>query len=234
MPSCHSTNDVALKYVDQPDSSEGLIVITDEQTAGKGQRGNQWEAHPGDNLTFSLVLKPRFLLARRQFYLSMITALAVSRTLNGLLSANVKVKWPNDVLVDGKKVAGILIESAIQKTYMEHVVIGIGLNVNQEKFKFQSATSLKKVAGKNFHLEAVFEQLIANLEYYYLQLRNGRENELKQAYLSQLFGYKELRSYRAEFEFKGVIEDVSESGHLMISSGGRAKAYDLKEIEFIY
>ena len=158
MPSCHSTNDSARELLLQHDTSEGTVVITDNQTAGKGQRGNSWFSAEGANLTMSLIMKPNFLTVSKQFYLNMISSLAVKRVLNDRLpDAHSQVKWPNDVLLNNRKVCGILIENGIKRQFLEYSVVGIGLNVNQKAFGLATATSMSNEIGIAFSLQSVFE-----------------------------------------------------------------------------
>lgn len=235
MPTCHSTNEVARKMAQKPDTLEGTVIICQDQTKGRGQRGNSWESKPGENLTFSIVLRPGFLKIQEQFFLNIIASLAVRETVTNFLpNAEVKVKWPNDVLIDNRKTAGILIENGINRNRIEYTVVGIGLNVNQCSFMNPRATSLKMESGKNFDTQAVFEQLVCSLEYYYLRLKNGRLKELKAEYLQHLFGFRQKRNYIAEYKFEGVIEDVTDAGFLVVSNKRELVQYDLKEIEFIY
>ena len=100
---CHSTNTEAFALIQTAKAHAGTVVITDHQTNGRGQRGSNWEAQPGMNLTFSIILQPKALAVQDQFYLNMVTALALHDFLNSLSLAGVKIKWPNDMLVDQKK-----------------------------------------------------------------------------------------------------------------------------------
>lgn len=236
MPTCHSTNDMATEMAQKTDTTEGLVIVCEEQTQGKGQRGNQWESTAGKNLTLSVILRPGFLRIDRQFYLNMITSLAVRSTLDWFVpEATVKVKWPNDVLANGEKVCGILIESAVSKARMEYAVAGIGLNVNQLSFKAPKATSMSRLKQEEeFDLRKVFEKLMLNLESQYLKLRAGKLEEIKSEYLQYLFGYLEKRKFLSEYRFEGTIEDVTHSGLLVIAGPKGRKEYDLKEVEFIY
>lgn len=235
MPSCHSTNEVARQMAQKADTLEGTVVICDNQTQGRGQRGNGWEAKPGENLTLSVVLRPGFLQVQDQFFLNIMTSLAVRQTVQHFLpAAAVKVKWPNDVLVDNRKIAGTLIENGINRNRIEYVVVGIGLNVNQAGFDAPRATSFYKESGDKLNQQSVFEHLMAALESCYLRLKATRLTEVKAEYLQYLFGYRQKRNYRTEYRFEGVIEDVTSSGHLVVSDKKGRSEYDLKEIEFIY
>lgn len=235
MPSCHSTNDSARELLLKPDTVEGTVVITDHQTAGRGQRGNTWFSAEGQNLTMSVILKPTFLEVSKQFYLNMISSLAVKRVLTGLAGEFIsQVKWPNDVLLNSKKVCGILIENTIKRNFVENSILGVGLNVNQMSFGLDQATSLSKTAGKSFVLQDVLEDLLGNFEALYLKLKSGRYSDLKEEYLQNLIGFNQWRQYRAEYLFEGEIIDVLDSGRLKVRTSQGDKLFDFKEIEFIW
>ena len=149
-----STNQYLSQLCNQlQESVAELTTVTAEfQTAGKGQRGNTWEAEEGKNLLFSFVLYPSFLEARRQFILSQIVSLAIKEELSRW-SDEITIKWPNDIVMNGKKVCGILTEMSAQMDYVNHIVIGIGINVHNESFPEEIApvaTSLYMETGEHF------------------------------------------------------------------------------------
>lgn len=234
MPSCHSTNDTALEMVRNTDTIEGTIIITDYQVAGKGQRGNSWESKPGENLTFSVILKPFFVAPSQQFSLNMVVSMAVRATvLDFRPGCRCMVKWPNDVVVENRKIAGILIENSVRSSQIESSVVGIGINVNQTEFGDLNAASLISENGDEIDLTAVLERLMLNLESYYLQLKAGKTAEIKQEYKQHLLGYKTLMRFRSEYEFRGEIVDVDDSGLLSVSVNGQVNRFNFKEIEFL-
>lgn len=235
MPSCHSTNDIALQMLKKPDTREGMVVITDHQTAGRGQRGNDWVSDPKANLILSVILKPNFLQASDQFYLNIIASLAVSRMIESAVNQNLtKVKWPNDVLLNEKKVTGILIENTLQRNLIQWSVVGMGINVNQRDLGIGKATSLYEVTNRISQLPVLFEMLIESLEYYYLKLKSGKKEELKGEYLQNLFGFQQFRKYRTEYFFDGKIIDVTEAGRLVMETTNGVQSFDFKEVEFMY
>lgn len=234
MPSCHSTNDLATDYVRKGDKKEGIIFITDNQTKGKGQRGNTWQSEQNKNLTFSIYLKPDRLPIAKQFYLNMVASLAVAQTIRYYLpESNVKVKWPNDVLVANKKISGILIENSLSGTAINSAVIGIGLNVNQKAFGPTRASSLMLESSKEFFLPSVLERLVNALEANYLLLKSGQFEQLKNEYLAMLYGYQRKVRLRAEHEFDGSIVDLEENGLLHVLSDHQRYVFDFKEVSFL-
>ncbi|GAB3549116.1 biotin--[acetyl-CoA-carboxylase] ligase [Spirosoma fluminis] len=235
LPSCQSTNDEASDLIASQDPAEGLIVVTDNQTAGRGQRGNQWEAKPGENLTFSLILKPSFLSATEQFWLNIAVSLGIHDTLASLLN-NVRIKWPNDLYVGNQKLGGILIENTLQGYNIGWSVVGAGLNVNQTEFTYPTATSLQQQAplSAGYDLPGLLSRLSESLEQRYLQLRAGQRDALKAAYLQSLFRYREEHPFVANgISFRGIITGVDAVGRLVVSTVTGEKTFDFKEIVFV-
>jgi BirA family transcriptional regulator, biotin operon repressor / biotin---[acetyl-CoA-carboxylase] ligase len=234
VPECHSTNSLTSEMALQTNLPEGTVVITSNQTAGRGQRGNTWDTLPGMNLTFSILLKPTFLPIRNQFYLTIVTSLAVVDFLNTQAVSHAKIKWPNDVLVNKRKISGILIENSIQRVSLQQSIVGIGLNINQIDFAQSSATSLLQVAHKTYVLNEALNSLLEKFEKRYLQLREGKWGELKKEYMDNLFGLREQRSFISNNkEFDGTIEEVSERGELVVLKDSKKIAFGMKEIQFV-
>lgn len=234
VPECPSTNDLASTLLLLPTTVEGTVVITNNQTAGRGQRGNTWQTEANQNLTFSLIVKPSFLPVKDQFYLTVATTLGIQDFLKAKGVEDVKIKWPNDVLAGGKKVCGILIENQLQGSTLASSIIGVGLNVSQENFAVTTATSLKKVTGNEYVLSVEFGQLIAAIEVQYLKLRQGKRSELLQEYLRVLYQINEAKTYRSVDEpFEGTIIGVDAIGKLQVSTTTGVRTFDLKEIQYM-
>ncbi len=234
LPKCHSTNTVASDLVASQPANEGTIVIADHQLAGRGQRGNSWESEPGSNLTFSVILCPSFLHPRQQFELTVITSVAVAVTLEKFGLDEVCIKWPNDIYVGNKKIAGILIENTIKASVIESSVVGVGVNVNQQNFTTESATSIKLLKGKEIEKDLLLVELSAHLEAYYLQLRAGKIEELRSLYLAKMLGMGKQRSFSdTGGTFFGTVAGVDGDGRLEVLRGDNIHLYNLKEIQFI-
>lgn len=234
MPSCHSTNEIASELVRHTDKSEGLIVITDEQKKGRGQRGNHWESAAGKNLTFSLLLKPSFLQVDEQFLLNMITSLAVAEVVARHGSAeSIHVKWPNDVLIKKKKVCGILIENSLVGKRIGHSIVGIGLNINQSTFASPNATALIDLIKKESYLPDILHELVVAIERFYLLLKQGKAALIKEQYLNTLYGFMENVPLFTDHEFEGSIVDVMKDGRLIVAHERTRSSFDFKELKFI-
>jgi len=234
VPECHSTNLELQRLMQQKGSAEGLVVITDNQTAGRGQRGNTWESEPGKNLTFSTGLRPSFLAAKNQFQLSMAVSLGLFDCLHELLpSVKIKIKWPNDMMLNGKKTCGILIENQVTGQTVDRSVVGIGLNVNQKLFTIDSATSMTLVSTHEWDLYKVFSLLLEKLEARYLQLRSGDVDSIRAQYSKNLFWKNEVQRFAVgERKFSGIVRGVDDDGKLMLEAGGQLRSFGFKEISF--
>lgn len=232
--SCASTNSEAQQLLIKNEATEGCAVVTHRQTQGRGQRGNSWEAEPGQNITLSVILSPSFLAARQQFYLNMAVSLAVLDLLleQGLQQA--RVKWPNDLFFEDKKLGGILIENTVNSQALQHSIIGIGLNVNQTHFASSTATSVANVCGHTLDLEKLTVRLLELLEKRYLQLRGGHTARLKYEYLQGLYRYQEVHPFKIGSEqVQGQIQGVDEAGRLAVQIGQELRYFDLKEIAHV-
>jgi len=233
MPECHSTNSLALELCQQKSVPEGTLVISSEQIAGRGQFGNTWESQPGMNLTFSLILKPAFLAVRDQFFLNMIASLGVRDYLAETCTASIHIKWPNDIFANEFKICGILIENQVMSQRFTHVVMGIGLNVNQEQFTSPKATSLSRITHQPYDLQEVLEGLLMKLEARYFQLRQNRLSELQEDYLKYMYRLNEEHTFIADQkQFKGKISGVDEYGRLKVLIHDQEKIFGVREISF--
>lgn len=236
LPTCHSTNETASEIIQKGEVMEGTIVITDNQTRGKGQRGNAWFSEKGQNLTFTLILKPDFIPVNEQFRLNMAVSLAVCETLSEYLDEKLKIKWPNDIFYGNQKLGGILIESLIANRVINYSFIGIGLNINQRDFDLPLATSLSNLTENYvYELEELLTNLLENLEKRYLNLKQGKDVFLKSDYTEKLFRKDVFSQYKGEEGmFEGKILGVNEAGKLIMDTKFGLKQFGTKEFEYIY
>ncbi|MEQ1587636.1 MAG: biotin--[acetyl-CoA-carboxylase] ligase [Cyclobacteriaceae bacterium] len=233
VPECHSTNTLAMDLGQRESIVEGTVVITDNQHSGRGQRGNQWVSEPGKNLTFSLILRPGFLRPDQQFRLTMVMSLAVTDFVKSKVPDSVKIKWPNDVLVNERKICGILIENSLSGDTIQSAVAGIGLNINQTSFPSLNATSIKQETGKDYTLENELPLLLQAIEERYVQLLDGKINLLENDYLTNLYRKGELHVFNTMAgALNGMIEGVDQRGRLILQTSEGKQFYDLKEISF--
>ena len=213
------------------------VVSTDEQTAGKGMGTNGWESAKGQNLTFSLALDTSFLPAERQFLLSEAVPLGIVKVLDSFLSVEkLFIKWPNDIYYDGHKLAGILINSTIKANMMDTSIIGIGLNVNQMKFKDWPThpISLKQITGKDYELQSLLEQISESIVAEVERLKKNSP-AIEQDYLSRLFRYRTWADYRVgEKTLRLFMTGIDPFGRLqLVDETNKPYCFDIKEIKFL-
>jgi BirA family biotin operon repressor/biotin-[acetyl-CoA-carboxylase] ligase len=235
LPQCHSTNDEMLSRMKIDNLREGAILISDFQTSGKGQRGNKWVGEPGKNLMMSVLLKPSFLPISRQYLLTVISGLAIYEALKDYPLQEVYIKWPNDIYVNGNKLAGILAEASISGNTLETVVVGIGINVNQNSFADDlKATSLMLETGQLQDRTYFNELVLLGLEKWYLQLQSGNINSILEAYHDLLMWKNELHQFESNGDyFEGMIKGINKTGNLIIECGQDEKTFSIKELSFV-
>ena len=234
-----STNSFAEKLLKQEEVPEGTIIWAHQQTAGKGQGENQWISPPGENLTFSMILYPRFLPPDQQFLLNMTVTLAILDFLNSLdKEEQFLIKWPNDIYHGTRKLAGILINNILTGSLFAASIIGIGININQTVFdsSLPDPTSLKLILGCETDLQTAINRLIVYLQLRYTELQNNLMAQLNHQYLLNLLGYNKIRKYRTERGlFMGKIRKVDSFGRLIITTlNNEELVFAHKEIEYIF
>ena len=168
----------------------GTVIYTPSQTAGRGQKGNSWESEDGKNLTFSHLLKRPPVKARDQFYLSEAAALAVVEALSSEASDGFSVKWPNDVYWHDKKVCGMLLENSLDGSDIAHCIVGIGINVNQERFLSDAPNpvSLINITCHEHDLMALLKRVCSRIEQLVDSLGDDQaRTDLHQRYMAALY-----------------------------------------------
>ena len=231
----NSTNSFAVDLIKSECPDAGTVVLALNQTKGRGQQTNTWESEGGKNLTISIIFRPEFLPIHLQFNISMLISLGVYDYLNQHTS-NVSIKWPNDIYVGNKKIAGILIEHSIMGSVLSHSICGIGLNVNQSKFLSDAPNpiSLINCTGEEYDLNEELTKLLACIEKRYFQLEDGYLENLESDYLNSLYWRYEKHQFSDENGiFEGVIVGISELGQLRIEVDGVERIYNFKEVSFI-
>ncbi len=215
---------------------DGTVIMADRQLAGRGQSGNLWLSEGGKNLTFSILLNPNFLPIDRQFDLNMAVSLAINDFFDKYTSGRAFIKWPNDSYIGNKKVGGILIENIIQGNTIKHAIIGIGLNINQDKFpvNLKNVTSLKEALHQDYNLLHLLGEICSIIEARYLQLKAGSADKLRDEYLGQLYLKDEWALYRIDKQIQnGKILGITSIGQLILETSEGLRYFNNKEIEFI-
>ncbi len=236
LDSVDSTNNYTSQLVRQTVRNEGLVVYANHQTGGKGQRGKKWESHAAQNLLCSFFFKPKRLKASAQFKLTQAISLGVLKTVESLAPTDVSIKWPNDILVGSHKIAGILVENTLSDSYISKSIVGIGLNVNQERFTTDyKATSLKLLTGQHIPVQHVLAELCKNIEIQYLRL-NANTDALQEDYQRKMYRRNLPTAFqmvnRAPEMYK--VLGVEDSGNIVLeSSTGEVAAFGFHETKFI-
>jgi len=228
-----STNLYLKELLKQKKLEEGVVVIADYQEAGRGQGDNSWHSRAGENLLMSILLIPAFLSASQQFQLSRLISVALCEH---LLSLGIKsmIKWPNDILVKGGKIAGMLIEHGISGQNISHTIAGIGLNLNQKTFPefLQPASSVILETGLTFLPGQVAEKLMFRISRWYEDLREGKHKELENKYVESLFRLGSPSRFDAEGDtFEGIIRGVSPYGELLVERQGHLQTFAHNQIK---
>lgn len=231
-----STNSYLRQLLSEEKLEEGTIVITNHQTAGRGQRGNTWESEKGKNLTFSMVLHPSFIPIHEQFILSQIVSLAIKTVLDEY-KMGITIKWPNDIYWQEKKICGILIENALSEDRIENCIIGIGLNINQKQFNSDAPNpiSLTHITKKNQELEPILIAIQNHILSYYQKIKEGNRISIIEEYKQSLFRKEGFHLYSdGERTFEAQIIDIELSGHLILRTKDKKDLkFAFKEVKYI-
>lgn len=233
IPQTTSTNDDArdAKY------RHGDIVWAERQTAGRGQRGHTWTSPEGENLTFTLVLEPRFLPVGEQFLLSEAIALALTDTFADF-GIETRIKWTNDIYAGDRKLVGMLIEHNYSGRTLARSIAGIGINVNQTVFDptLPNPVSMAAAAGRTFDRRQVLDTFHAHALTRCEQLERGCRAALQRDYRERMYALGELRPFRLPDGtlFEAAIEGVRPSGELLLRrADGSLGEYLFREVEFV-
>lgn len=210
----------------------GAVILADEQTAGKGQRGAEWLTKPGENLTFSFLLREVNLTVENQFTLNKIIALSILDLLHDK-GIDAKIKWPNDILIGNNKVSGILIENSLGSSGIQKSIIGVGLNVNQTDFNIPRTTSMQLESDSFFNIREILFGLIGKINSRLSQIE--QRDTIHSEYLSHLFGLNEQRDFIIDEKLiTGRIIGVNSFGLLELEINEEIQSFGIKEIKFLY
>lgn len=227
-----STNNYIANLLSDDKIENGTVILADEQTNGKGQRGAVWLSKPAENMIFSIYLSSANLSVKDQFVLTQFISVSVVKTLKKI-GLKAVIKWPNDVLINHKKIAGILIENQLTGSSISGSIVGIGLNVNQIDFGELQATSLKLETGIHFSIQEFVFSLLNEINFHWKYIENFEYKTLKDLYLEKLWLLNQRAGFKDENgDFEGIIRGVEENGLLQMERNGEIVFYDLKEIQF--
>ncbi|MFO7869244.1 MAG: biotin--[acetyl-CoA-carboxylase] ligase [Bacteroidales bacterium] len=231
-----STNTCAYALMQHKKTPEYTVIVSENQTHGKGQKNAVWESNPGENLTFSIIVYPDHISANKQFVISECISLAI-RNVVAHYCAEVFIKWPNDIYVGDKKIAGILLEHILSGYTIAGSVIGVGLNCNQTTFSesIPNPVSVKQCIA---HTVSVKELLYEVLEEFYVVYSHTKTDPLgvHATYLQHIYLFNTFSTYKdKDGVFLGKIIDIEQNGVLHIQDEHNQKrTYFFKEVELVH
>jgi BirA family biotin operon repressor/biotin-[acetyl-CoA-carboxylase] ligase len=231
-PELDSTSGEVWRQIDT--LHDRTVIVTPRQTGGRGHGGNSWESAPGENVTMTLLLKPPRVMAARQFAISMLVALA-TRDLVARHVEGCTVKWPNDIYVGDRKIAGILIEHVVCGPWIARSLCGIGLNVNQERFLSDAPNpvSLRQLTGREWAPRQVLEELLECLR---ARLDAPRDRPAtRHEYRAALYRGTGRHAWRdASGEFHASVSAINPYGQLVLRDDeGSTRVYGFKEVAHV-
>ena len=219
-----STNEDAARMAEE--LPHGAVIVADAQTAGRGRRGRSWVSAPGENLYFSLLLKPDFAPEQASM-LTLVMALAVAQGIEAVCgdvrkeAPGVQIKWPNDIVIGGRKVCGILTEMQAVPGSIRHVVIGVGININQAVFEEEGlmhASSLYLATGRQIDRQGLLAEVLCRFETLYAAFCQAASlKPILKAYQDRLVNQgKEVRVLEPQGAYEGIALGVDEQGQLLV------------------
>ena len=214
-----STN-ADIRRMAEEGAKQGLLVVADGQTNGKGRRGRAWESKKGTNLYFSVLLKPEFAPDKASM-ITLVAAYSVAKAIVKNTGLDAKIKWPNDIVVNGKKVCGILTEMNLERDYIHHIVVGIGINTNEEEFSEEikeMATSLKRESGRLISRATLLCDILSQFEMDYKAfVQASNLQPFVEEYNKILVNKGALvKVLDPKGEFTGIAGGIDEEGMLLV------------------
>lgn len=235
LPIVDSTNNYIANLLSSGNLAHGTVILAETQTAGKGQRGNTWVSSGGKQFTASIYLETAFLSVENSVVLNMMVALSVQACIASFLKNDVFIKWPNDILVNDKKIAGILIETQVISGKIKGAICGIGINLVPESNE-KASTNLTDLSGNTQVPFVVLDALLLALNANFQRIKTGDFETIKSNYLAKLWRFNQLQDVVVgENEIKtGKIIGVANSGDLIFQVNEQVLNFGLKEIKFQY
>lgn len=217
-PETDSTN-IRIRHLGDEGAPHGTLAVADRQTAGRGRRGRTWESPGGSCIYMSILLRPD-LAPEKAPMLTLVMACGVAEGIMDCADVKVQIKWPNDIIVSGKKLAGILTEMSTQVDYINHVTVGVGINVNVQNFpeEIQTATSLLSETGTQTKRAPVIAAVMKHFEENYkIFMQTEDMSGLMEKYSSLLVNQgREVLILEKDAEYKAYAEGINQKGELVI------------------
>ena len=228
-----STNNYAAKLKPQPELP--FIVRTNFQNRGRGQGDHQWESEKDKNLLFSIVFEPKHIPVEKIFFVSKFISLCLVDLIDKY-GASAVIKWPNDILVEGKKIAGILIENTITGKQVKRCIAGVGLNINQDfSINNLNAVSLKELTDKEFDISTLFHEFIEIFKSKEFLLEENYLQQINQEYFKKLYKFNQVGLFKnQQGQFKAIINNVQDDGQIVLENQScELEKFSFGEIEYL-
>jgi BirA family biotin operon repressor/biotin-[acetyl-CoA-carboxylase] ligase len=230
-----STSNYVATLLKEGKIKNGMVILAEEQTDGRGQRGAKWQSVSGENLLLSFYQCYDSFPIQSQKFISFAVSIAITNCLT-YFNIKSKIKWPNDILVGNKKIAGILIENQFQGSNIKSSIVGIGMNVLQKDFDQLNSTSLQNESISKIGIKKVFNQLIMELNQSFLLIETKSFDVLETKYQKMMWLLNEKSTFTNALDekFEGIIQGTDEIGRLIIYNlkNNQKEYFDLKEITF--
>jgi BirA family transcriptional regulator, biotin operon repressor / biotin---[acetyl-CoA-carboxylase] ligase len=231
-----STNAHAHLLMDQGKDEEGMVILSLEQTAGKGQRGKAWESVSGMGLFASIILKPENTRADHQFFLNKAITLGVADYIEGKTGYKTKIKWPNDLMVKDAKIGGLLIENTLRGNMISGVIAGVGINLNNTNFPevFETpASSFKMLTGHSFDPLIEIEDLFTHVWKYYRLFVNGELEMIDTDYHNKLYLLDTMSGFKQNDDvFYAKLHSVDNNGAAILEKDGKLLVVNHPDVRF--
>ncbi len=231
-----STNTELKAYCEKSNLKSFTTLVAAEQTAGRGQSGNSWEAEAGKNLTFSTIIFPENLQARQGFIISRIFSVSIKNALKKYID-KISIKWPNDIYYEDKKICGIMIENDIREGNICRSIIGVGINVNQVNFLSDAPNpiSLKQITNEDIDPDELLKSILKKTEENYLTFLDGNIETICSEYENSLYRKSGYYWYKDHADiFQAMIQEVKDDGTLVLKTEyGEIRSYLFKEVSFM-
>ncbi len=237
LDSVSSTNEFMQFLVSMKRPAEGTVISAINQYAGRGQAGRSWHASPGKNISSSFIFYPDFVPARHQFRLNKLFAVSAVHFFRQFLrEGNIRIKWPNDLLINGSKAAGMLIRVSTAGDLLRQAILGLGFNISEDQFPgdIPNPVSLCQYADHIPDIPILIGAFQEHLWADYKRLRAGRYPDLDREYTRNLFGMDQALQFTSPETgaFEGVIQGVDEFGRLLIQTGQDITAFQSGTLVF--
>jgi BirA family biotin operon repressor/biotin-[acetyl-CoA-carboxylase] ligase len=230
-----STNNYAAKLLAAGNLTHGTVILAERQTAGRGQRGNKWESQAGKQFIATVYLETAFLSVERIVSFNMAFSLAVRATIQQFIQEPVFIKWPNDLMIQDKKNAGILIETQFKSGGLAGAICGVGINLFQE-VGLESSIGWSQMLQVVPEPMTVLDMFCKQINAFYELLKQGQDAAIQAMFLEQLWmlNHEIAVTLNDGSEVNGKISGVSPNGDLLFQMANELKSFGIKEIHFHY